>query len=58
MKQQIRTPNMRALVLAVARASAPPPSHQVAQVSMTRSADFAAYGIDDHVAATTEGYGR
>ena len=58
MKQQNRTPNMRALALAVMLASAATASLLVAQVSMTRSADFAAYGIDDHVAASTEGYGR
>ena len=58
MKQQNRTPNMRALALAVMLASAATASLLVAQVSMTRSADFAAYGIDDHVAPSTEGYGR
>lgn len=58
MKTNDRTPNMRTLALAVTFAGAVTASLLIAQVSMTTSASFAGYGIDDLASASTEGAGR
>lgn len=58
MKPEHRTPDLRALALAVTVLSALTATLLVAQVSITPSASFAGYGIDDTVALSAEGYGR
>lgn len=58
MKPDYRTPNMRALALAVTVASAVTASLLVAQISLTRSADLAGYGIDAYAAAPASEHGR
>lgn len=58
MKPDYRTPNMRALALAVTLASAFTASLLVAQLSLTSSADLAGYGIDAYAAAPGSESGR
>jgi len=58
MKPNDRTPNMRALALAVTLASAVTASLLVTQASLTVPAQLAGYGVDDHVAASADGYGQ
>ena len=52
MKTNDRTPDMRALALAVTFAGAVTASLLLAQVTMTASASFAGYGIDDYATAS------
>jgi len=58
MKPIDRTPDMRALALAVTLASAVTASLLVTQASLTAPAGFPGYGVDDHAVASAEGYGR
>jgi hypothetical protein len=58
MKPIDRTPSMRALALAVTLAGAVTASLLVTQASLATSAGLAGYGVDDHAAASAEGYGR
>ena len=58
MRQNSRTPNMRALALAVTVASAITASLLVAQMSLATSARLAGYGIDDYAQMPLEASGR
>ena len=58
MKPDHRTHNLRALALAVTILSALTATLLVAQVSLSSSAGFAGYGIDDTAALSADGYGR
>jgi len=58
MKPNNRTPDLRALALAVTVFSALAASFLVAQASLVSSAGFAGYGIGESVAMSAEGYGR
>lgn len=59
MKPDHRTPDLRALALAVTVLSALTASFLVAQASLVSSAGYAGYGIGESAAlAAAEGYGR
>jgi len=58
MKPIDRTPDMRALALAVTLAGAAAASLLITQASLTAPAGLPGYGADDHAVASAEGYGR
>lgn len=58
MKPDHRTPNLRALALAVTVLSMLTATLLVTQVSFASSAGYAGYGIDESAALAAEGYGR
>lgn len=58
MKPDHRTPNLRALALAVTLLSALTATLLVSQASFAASPRLAGYGIDETVALAADGYGR
>jgi|AraplaDrversion2_2_1032049.scaffolds.fasta_scaffold403761_1 hypothetical protein len=58
MEQDHRTPNLRALALAVTVLSALTATLLVSQASLAASPGLAGYGIDETLALSAEGYGR
>jgi hypothetical protein len=58
MKPDHRTPNLRALALAVTVLSAITATLLISQASLAASPGLAGYGIDETVTLSAEGYGR